>query len=103
MVKLNDGLFVNWVFGITRVHRVTAAEKAASNDTNFREADEGDVVIKFSDGGGVRVKKDDGADEFLNYMNDVSDTLAKRRAQQEEAAATAEAESHRDFGDRFQP
>ena len=102
MVKLNNGLFVNWVFGITRVHLVTEAEKAASNDPNFAESEVGDVVIKFSDGGGVRVKKDEGAEDFLAYMNDVSDTLAKRKAMQQEAAAAADASEHRDFGDRFQ-
>lgn len=103
IVKLNNGLFVNWVFGLTRVHLVTAAEKAASSDDNFREAEIGDVIIKFSDGGGVRVRKDDGATEFLKYMDDVSDTLAKRRQQQQEAAVEADAAAHRDFGDRFQP
>jgi hypothetical protein len=82
---------------------VTEAEKAASNDQNFREADIGDVVIKFSDGGGVRVKKNEGAEEFLKYMDDVSDTLAKRQQMKAEAAEVAAAGTDRDFGDRFQP
>lgn len=102
LVKINENLVVNW-FTITRVHRVTENEKQDTIDRNFSDAQLGDVVVKFSDGGGVIVKKADGADDFMAYMTDISDTLARRKAQQEEARAAAEAEQDRDFSDRFQP
>ena len=66
MVKLNNGLFVNWVFGITRVHLVTAAEKAASNDVNFREADEGDVIIKFNWVPGLQASDESEVEPFID-------------------------------------
>jgi len=100
LVKINDELVVNW-FTITRVHRVTENEKRAANDVNFNEAGVGDVVIKFSDGGGVIVKKADGADDFMAYMHDISDTLARRKASATEAAEAADAQDNREFGDRF--
>lgn len=100
-VKINENLVVNWVFAVSRVHRITAAEKAASNDVNFREAEVGDVVIKFMDGGGVRIAKGEGADEFMAYMHDVADTLAQRRQAKQEAAEAEADSGNRSFGDRF--
>jgi hypothetical protein len=101
MVMINENLFANYLLGITRVHRVTPAEKQAANDPNFREAEVGDVVIKFSDGGGVRIKPEEGGNDFMAYLKGVSDSLVRRQEAAEANRQSTEDNANRSFADRF--
>lgn len=100
LLQATPDLLVNWIFGVSRVERISAARllRNRNADAALTDCKPGDVIIRFNDGDLVRIPKEDGADELFRYLQGHSDTIARKDERVPEPGARRET---RDFSDRL--
>lgn len=101
LLKVNDNLGINTLFGLVRYERIAPGNDAGRVlPLSARNAKPGDVLLHFVDGGLSVVYKEDGADELMQYLHRMSDSITLP----DTAAADPPVETGggRDFGELVQ-